>query len=229
MKHTYSINLYLFEMKRIILCLCLMLSLSGFAQNRWKIYAGGSISHDCGGYFEWNADGNTGFDWGGGAFLGGGYEINFNKNWSFTPALEFSYTDNGAYYNKTGVPAYHPYGYGVPDIWTGSWAVNIPLEAGFRFPVSDYVNLKINAGVYLSEAFHVSHYERVGGTSENPVIEKKKASSDFGQDFQLGFSGGISVETGRHFSYFLRTQYPFLKDRWSTSTLTLGLGVAYSF
>lgn len=85
MKHTYSINLYLFEMKRIILCLCLMLSLSGFAQNRWKIYAGGSISHDCGGYFEWNADGNTGFDWGGGAFLGGGYEINFNKNWSFTP------------------------------------------------------------------------------------------------------------------------------------------------
>lgn len=212
-------------MRSIFLSLMLLLSLTGLAQNRWKVYAGGSISHDCGGYFEWNAKGDTGFDWGWGAFLGGGYEINFNRNWSFTPALEFSYTDNGVYYNKTGEPGYNS----VTDTWTGSWAVNIPLEAGFRFPVSETVRLKINAGVYLSEAFHVSHYQKVGGTDEAPVLEKRKASSDFGQDFQLGFSGGVAVETGNHFSYFIRTQYPFLKARWSTSTLTLGLGVGYSF
>jgi hypothetical protein len=182
-----------------------------------------------GGYFEWNAKGDTNFDWGGGAFLGGGYEINFNDNWSITPALEIQYIDNGVYFNKSGVPGHNIFGNSSEDIWTGAWSVNIPFTAGLRFPLTETVGLKVDAGFYLSEAFHKKHYKMVGGTKEEPILEKKKASSNFGQDFQLGFVGGVAVETGRHFSYFFRTQYPFLKDRWSSKTLTLAIGLKYSF
>ncbi|MDE6533171.1 MAG: PorT family protein [Muribaculaceae bacterium] len=213
-------------MKKIVMsAIMVVVGLTAIAQNRWNVYAGGSISHDCGGYFEWNADGDTGFDWGGGAFLGGGYEINFNNHWSITPSVEIQYIDNGVYYNKTGVPGYNS----TTDIWTDSWSFNIPVTAGFRFPVSDNVSFKIDGGFYLSEAFYKRQYKNVAAVNAEPQLEKKKASSDFGNDFQLGVVGGVSVETGRHFSYFFRTQYPFLKDRWSSKTITLAIGVKYSF
>lgn len=149
------------------------------------------------------------------------------------PALEFSYTDNGAYYNKTGKPAVNPFAtdskaQSVSHIWTSSWNIAIPVTAGYRITLSNNVRLRINAGVYFSEALAVRHFVNTGN-SQNPVYEKRKVSSDFGNDFQIGTVGSFSVETGPHFSYFFRTQYPFLKDRWSTSTVTLALGVGYSF
>lgn len=48
---------------------------STVAQNRWNITAGGSISHQTYELFDGYSVG-----WGGGAFLNGGYELNFNKN-----------------------------------------------------------------------------------------------------------------------------------------------------
>ena len=65
----------------------------GQTQNKWNVYAGGSISHLC----ETPLAGNDKtYGWGGGAFIGGGYEINFNPHWSLTPRLEFSFDNNGA-------------------------------------------------------------------------------------------------------------------------------------
>lgn len=215
--------------RSIIMAMMIASMLTSFAQNRWNIYAGGSISHYQGGYFKWDAEGNTNFDWGGGAFLGGGYEVGLNNRFSLTPAIELSFTDNGAYYNKTGLPAYDPFGNDKSGIWSSAWAINIPITAGFRIPLNDMVRFKIDAGPYLSEAFSVKHYAKVGGTNENPIIQKKKSTSDFGQDFQIGIIGGVAVETGNHFSYFFRTQYPFLKDRWSSKTITLAIGVKYAF
>ena len=222
-------------MKRIFTFLILgcLVSITSFATDRWGIYIAGTLSHDCGGYFDYNADGNTNFKWGGGALLGCGYEIGFANAWSITPALEFSYTDNGAYYNKTGKPAVNPFAtdskaQSVSHIWTSSWNIAIPVTAGYRIALSNNVRLRINAGVYFSEALAVRHFVNTGN-SQNPVYEKRKVSSDFGNDFQIGTVGSFSVETAPHFSYFFRTQYPFLKDRWSTSTVTLALGVGYSF
>lgn len=215
--------------KRFILAMMSALALTSFAQNRWNIYAGGSISHCGDGYFKWNADGNTNYDWGGGAFLGGGYELNFNSYFSLTPALELSYIDNGAYFNKTGEPAYNLFGNYSQGVWSGSWAINLPITAGVRIPLTDMVRLKIDAGPYLSEAFHVKHYVKTGGTNENPFLGKKKVPSNFGEDFQLGIIGGVAVETGKHFSYFFRTQYSLLKIRWSSKTITLAIGVKYTF
>jgi len=62
-----------------------MVCLPSIAQNRWNIYAGGSISHNCEGYYNRISDDYNESGWGGGAFLGGGYEINFNNRWSITP------------------------------------------------------------------------------------------------------------------------------------------------
>ena len=227
MKNLSIIMKIMLKKRQLIIMMMTMIGLSSYAENRWNIYAAGSLTHDCGGYFYWNADGNTNFNWGGGAILGGGYELNFNKSWSFSPAIEISYTDNGAYYNKTGEPAYSIHR-NAEDIWTGSWAVNIPLTAGFRFPVSDAVRLKIDAGAYLSEAFHVKHFVNTG-TNEQPELKKKKVSPHIGEDFQVGVIGGVAVETGSHMSYFFQTRYPLLDKRWSTANITLSLGIKYSF
>ncbi len=48
------------------------------AQNRWNIYAGGNISHLCETAPMIGSD--RSFGWGGGAFAGAGYEINFNSH-----------------------------------------------------------------------------------------------------------------------------------------------------
>lgn len=200
-------------------------------RNRWNVYVGGSISHVCSDHFDWDSRGNTHFDWGGGAFIGGGYEINFNRWLSFTPSVEVSYVDNGCYYNKTGEPGFDIWSQDQPDIWSSSVNINIPLQLGVRIPLAEKVRLKVNAGVYMGESVAVWHYVPVNTFESYSDVKlgKKEATNDFGQDFQLGFIGGVAVETGKHFSYFIRTQYPFLKDRWSSSTLTLGVGVDYSF
>lgn len=64
------------------------------AQNRWNIYAGGNISHLCETAPMIGSD--RSFGWGGGAFAGAGYEINFNSHWSLTPQIELAYSNNGA-------------------------------------------------------------------------------------------------------------------------------------
>lgn len=71
-------------MKKISFLILILISihLSIQAQNRWNIYAGGSISHLC--EKPWISSDKS-YGWGGGAFLGGGYEINFNSHWNLTP------------------------------------------------------------------------------------------------------------------------------------------------
>ncbi len=48
-----------------------------------EYYCSGSISHNTSKMFDGYSSG-----WGGGAFIGGGYEINFTSNWSLNPQIE---------------------------------------------------------------------------------------------------------------------------------------------
>lgn len=212
--------------KALFLLFCFINITLLHSQNRWNIYVGGSMNHIVKETFS--EKGKTRFDWGGGAFIGSGFELNFNNHWSFSPSLELSYNDNGAYYSDTGKPAFNHYGYEGSENWTGSWGVSIPLTVGFRFPVSGYLKFKIDAGVYISESFYVSHYyPKTIGSNNN--LEKRKATNDFGNFLQTGFIGSVAVETGNNLSYFFRTQYPFLKSRFSSNVLTLSIGAKYSF
>ncbi|MBD5299760.1 MAG: hypothetical protein HDS22_07330, partial [Bacteroides sp.] len=91
--------------------------------NRWNVYAGGSISHNCK-RFKWLLDGSTGFNWGGGALIGAGYQIGLAQRWSLTPALELSFNDNGAYLNKSGKPLNPDWGGQLSvNTWASYWAM----------------------------------------------------------------------------------------------------------
>lgn len=194
--------------------MALSLSIAAKAENRWNVYGGGSISHLC----ETRASGSDKtYGWGGGAFLGGGYEINFNSHWSLTPQLELSFVNNGAYTSSKEFSFYHNHSQSIRTL-----NINIPVIASFRFPVSDNVGLRFGAGPYFQEA--------VAGWGYGYESDKRESlSGTFANRFNLGVVGEAAVETGSHLSYFFRTNYPFLKEGWVRKTITLSVGVKYTF
>ena len=207
-------------MKRTLLFLTTVLisvvaSSGAFAENRWSVYAGGSLSHKCDKAY-WGND-KLNYGWGGGAFIGGGYEINFNSHWSLSPQLELSYNNNGAYLN---IKDWDFYG----NHWENKefLTVNIPVVASFRFPLGESVGLRVGAGPYIQEALYGRQYKP-------QTNEKERMSGAFIRRFNVGVIGEVAVETGRHLSYMVRVQYPFLKEGWIKNTLILSAGIKYSF
>lgn len=182
------------------------------AQNRWNISSGGSISHCTTTMFEGGSRG-----WGGGAFLGAGYEINFTQHWSLNPQIEIDYINNG------NIVKYKSWNAKYYDGWRDFWNLNIPVIASFRFPVSDSVKLRFGAGPRLMESLYGQKYKNGSET------EKKRLSDSFIHRFNIAIQGEASVETGKHLSYLFRVSYPFAKENWMGETITLSLGVRYSF
>ncbi len=191
-------------MRKILSFLLVMVALAipavSDAQNRWNVYAGGSINHLC--EKVWIPSDKS-YGWGGGAFIGGGYEINFNSHWSLTPQLEVAFNNNGAEI-KDAIG-----GYANNSNWISTWSINIPVVMSFRFPVSDKVGLRIGAGPYLQEALAGRHYRNWYSDELSQYglqSEKESMSGNFGKRFNIGFNGEVAIETGKHFSYMIRTQ-----------------------
>lgn len=184
------------------------------AQNRWKVYGGGSVSHLC--EKPWISSDKS-YGWGGGAFIGGGYELNFNSHWSLTPQMEIAFENNGATLDSSELSflANHAN-------WHSMWCVNIPLLTSFRFAISEKCGFRIGIGPYLQEALSGRCY----GTEGN---KKVSMSGNFSKRFNVGAMGEIAFETGRHFSYMIRSSYPFLKEGWERKTITLSIGIGYTF
>lgn len=203
-------------MKKILSLILVMIAMTlpAIAQNRWNVYAGGSISHLC--EKPWISSDKS-YGWGGGAFVGGGYEINFNSHWSITPQVEFAFCNNGASLSSKELDFYANHAN-----WQSIWSINIPVIASFRFPVSDNVGLRFGAGPYIQEAIAGSHYR-------NGSDKKESMSGSFSDRFNVGVIGEVAVETGNHFSYMFRTSYPFLKEGWVRKTINLSIGIRYSF
>lgn len=185
------------------------------ASGSWHIYAGGSISHMC----ENASYGNDrlNYGWGGGAFIGGGYEFNFTSHWSLSPQLELAYSDNGAYLNNSAWDFY-----GNHTDWHDFLSLNIPIIGSFKFTLSDRVGLRFGAGPYLQEALYGRRYKYGSDI-------KEKMSGSIDRRFNVGIQGEVAIETGKHLSYMLRVQYPFLKEGWIRKTIILSAGVRYSF
>lgn len=199
----------------ILLCATLYMFTISAQQNtssRWSVYAGANMSH----FFERPLVAESYDKYGFGGFLGGGYDFRFTPHWSLTPQVEIAYIDNGAKLSDKSLKEYQFSG------WRDSWNLMVPVVASFRFNVSEKVGLRIGAGPYIQYAFAAREY--------NPfTLEKVKCSGSIGTRFNFGTIEEIAVETGRHFSYMLRFQYPFLKETWTRKTLTVSLGVKYSF
>ena len=203
-------------MKRITVILVLMVTISVqlSAENNWMIYGGGSLSHLC--EKRWFSSDST-YGWGGGAFIGAGYEVNFNRHWSLTPQIEWTYLNNGA---KVSSPELNLFQRNSE--WRDMWTLNLNVLAGYRFGLAKNVGLKISTGPYALEAFGIRQYGQDGKTKE--AVQRRPTAR-----YNVGFMGEVAVETGEHFSYLFRTQYPVLKESWTRKTLTLSLGVRYTF
>ncbi|MDE7345152.1 MAG: outer membrane beta-barrel protein [Muribaculaceae bacterium] len=193
----------------------------GQTKNRWNVYAGGSISHLCETPFA-GTDKNYG--WGGGAFIGGGYEINYTPHWSLTPRLEFSFDNNGGTLSSKNESFFNNHAR-----WENYWSVSIPINVSYRFSVSDNIGLRIGVGPYLQTVMSGKKYVGIHD-SETMVstVKKESLSGTFDQRFNIGAAGEIVIETKNHLSYGLRVKYPLIKRGWLMNTLTLSVGVGYS-
>lgn len=183
--------------------------LSATAQNKWNVSAGVNLTPDIQKKFE----GST-HDVGAGAFIGVGYEINFTPHWSFNPQIEANYINN-----------YHKKEYDGSNHYRGNeyCNINIPLITSFRFNVSDKVGLRFGVGPNFQESVCVRHYKNAFSN------EKEKMTGNFFNRFNVGIQGEAAVETGNHLSYIFRTCYTLIPEHLMGKTLTLSLGVRYSF
>lgn len=194
----------------------------GQTKNRWNVYAGGSISHLC--ETPLAATDKT-YGWGGGAFIGGGYEINFNPHLGLTPRLEFSFDNNGATLSSENESFFNNHAR-----WKNYWSASIPVMASYRFSLVDNVGLRIGVGPYLQTVMGGKKYVGIhdSDTMES-TIYKESLSGTFDHRFNVGAAGEVAIETGNHLSYMLRAKYPFIKKGWLMKTLTLSVGIGYSF
>lgn len=207
-------------LKKILLIAIVVLTLhlsarTAFAYGNWNIYAGGSIAHLC--EKAWYGGDKLNYGWGGGAFIGGGYEFNFTSHWSLSPQLELAYSDNGAFLDNRAWDFYRNH-----TDWRDFFSINIPIIANFRFSLSEGIGLRFGAGPYLQEALYGRRYKYGSDI-------KEKMSGSIDRRFNVGIQAEAAVETGKHLSYMLRVQYPFLKEGWVRKTMILSAGVRYAF
>lgn len=183
--------------------------LSATAQNKWNVSAGVNLTPDTQKKFE-----GSSHDVGAGAFIGVGYEINFTPHWSFNPQIEANYINN-----------YHTKKYDGSNHYRGNeyCNINIPLITNFRFNVSDKVGLRFGVGPNFQESVCVRHYKNAFSN------EKEKMTGSFFNRFNVGIQGEAAVETGNHLSYIFRTCYTLIPEHLMGKTITLSLGVRYSF
>lgn len=194
----------------------------GQTQNRWYVYAGGSISHLC--ETPLAATDKT-YGWGGGAFIEGGYEINFNPHWSLTPRLQFSFDDNGATLSSHNESFFNNHA-----AWKNCWSTSIPVIASYRLCLADNVRLRIGTGPYVQTVIGGKRYVGIHDSDiMSSFVYKESLSGAFNQRFNIGVAGEVAIETGNHLSYMLRAKYPFIKKGWLMNTLTLSAGIGYAF
>lgn len=202
---------------------------NGKVKNRWSVHVGINMSHYCSDAVMWDTGTNellfrnARFGWGAGAMIGANYDIRFNKNWSLTPGVDIQYIDNGAAYHSScykDMPEAHLPFRRANEVH--SWNITIPVLMNMRAPISDKVGFRVGVGPYLSETFYASAYKYYTHDLTN-------YDGGFGTYFNLGIMSEVAVETGNHFSYFYRMQYPFLKDKVDSKVMTMSLGVAYTF
>lgn len=200
--------------KQILLCMLLAcFTLSSFAQNRWGVMAGGLLSKSTaeGAYFR------------GGGYVGGLYDVKVTDAFYIQPQLLFTYeefrTNSPKYVESTGRDFYSKFN------------VDLPLLASFNVRVNQKVNLRINAGPYVSMALfgRERSWTYVGN---DPELRRglDTWSMNVGDRLTYGLKGGISIEM-KHFFINFDCKYSLDKHvlYQDAHGLTLSAGVGYKF
>ncbi len=202
----------LFAILLVFVCSSFLSSVK--AEGRWNVYGGGSISHLC--ETPWIGSDKS-YGWGGGFFIGGGYEISLGQHWSLTPQLQIGFVNNGASLSSEELGFYSCHAN-----WMQTWDLGIPVVASYRFSVGESTALRFGAGPYLQESL-------AGKCYANGTDRKTNLSGTFADRFNVGVIGEAALETRPHLSYMFRVQYPFLKEGWIRKTISLSAGIRYTF
>ena len=80
------------------------------------------------------------------------------------------------------------------------------------------------AGIVGRKKYYYDYFN-----NHNDEVYKDKISGNFGDRFNAGAVAEVALETGKHFSYMFRAQFPFLEKYYTRKTITLSLGLRYSF
>lgn len=212
-------------MRKIIFMLVAVAACFGVSAQdaTWSVYGGVSMSHP-------NGSTDSFFDkgWGAGGFIGASYDIAFNKSWSIMPSLELSYihSPNSTTYahGSTKYMGYSfsgGYNYGKFEDKMDLFNVAIPILVNYRVHFKDKLGMRFGIGPYLMQTLAGNTY-----IGEKQSVTK---SYDFGKRFTVGGKVEIALETGKHWSYMIGCQYPFLKTHIINDTETFSAGVRYSF
>lgn len=174
-----------------------------FAQNRWGIMGGGLLSKSTaeGAYFR------------GGGFVGGLYDIRVNDAWYIQPQLLFTYEEF-----RTNKPKYISSG----KNFYSKFNLDLPLLASFNVRINQKVNMRINAGPYVSYALFGREQSKGSGLGW--------WHHDFWDHFTYGVKGGLAFET-KHFFYTVDCKYSLNKHElfYNAHGLALSVGIGYKF
>ncbi len=139
-------------------------------------------------------------------------DINLSRRFYLRTGLD--YTMKGARSNNqyTNEPWYYDYIKDELVTFTGKYKnrnsfgyVQLPLLLGFRIPVSDKINLTLNAGGYISGGvYSKSKYEQDGVLTDSEGSHQVYYKGDWGNDwddnfeqFDWGWVGGVGAEYKR--------------------------------
>ena len=184
--------------------------LSTPAQNRWGVMGGINYSSTS----AKDINGKLG------GYVGGLYDIELNKSWYVQPQLQFSYEANEAKDKNAA-------GY---KFFTSQYALTLPVLASYKINLSDDWSMRIFAGPY-------AQYALFGRDRQATVDSNGKTSSEmgwwhgnFGDRFNYGLMGGLSVERN-HLFFFVEGKYSLKKSalNFDGHGRTLSAGVGYKF
>ena len=171
-----------FIMKKILLCLLLALSISGYAQVSWNVKAGANLSKET----NSNVNMKLGYQ------LGVGMDYYFNEHWGIQSSLTLitkGYKSKGNYY----YPAEWNSDLSKYDKTENRIYLGLPIALAYKFRISNNFKLVFNGGGYMSYG--------IGGKYKNKVIAKDNTSETYKYNTFSSYSGtekfdiGLSAET----------------------------------
>lgn len=214
---------------------------SAKAEGKWNVYGGASVSH------KFTTEGFKGhYGWGGGGYIGAGYEIPINSNWSVTPQAELNFANNGAKFSggsleatKSGVSKNineaNILRYGA---WDRILYVNVPILVNYRCMASENLGLRFSVGASFQEAlvgqtYTFSKINKNGANEVNNIAWSSKKTRIYGNAWDRFNTAGIAeigIEPKGNLSYMVRGKYNLLNaSHFGNRTLELSAGVKYAF
>lgn len=185
-----------------------------------SIYGGIGTTHVCSKVTNANNP-QKAYQWGSSGHVGIGIGCEVAPLLYITPSVELFCLDNGATVDVDIVASNDTkpfYGY----YWRRKIGCNIPVLVGGKFYLDDNLKIKCSIGPYAQ----LDLWTWIFNHREDAI---QRYNPEGVKWINAGVMGEVAIETGEHWSYYLRPQYILTTKTDSPYLLTLSAGVRYSF